>query len=264
MQTRMEHAHTVTLHEQPTRTQLNHIGAPETFRSESLETVALDISPSADLWSLGCVYSECATWVVAGYGKVREYRRRRGEELQAKHKRRMGELFHDDHHTLNIVASHHDAVARGCRNGDFITTKVLKDLVNHMILDNPDVRFNAKQLHHYSQRIVREAREEMNLMQPQSFNIRSWGEEDYSARHPDPPSVGDKTETKPEQQEILSRHGEKIPSLTYEKPFMSLLDALDWKRGHDPRRFPLLTGQLGEMLDHNDHVCSPFVLRDDS
>ena len=48
-------------------------GAPETYRSRDLEKSHLQVRQAVDIWSMGCIFSEVATWVTEGYSIVREY-----------------------------------------------------------------------------------------------------------------------------------------------------------------------------------------------
>ncbi|KAK7911645.1 Protein kinase domain-containing protein [Apiospora marii] len=94
-----------------------------------------------DIWSLGCVFSVVATWVVLGADGVTQY----GKVRQKAQKRRTGianDNFHDDQQVLPEVKAWHRYLRVAARRTDTITSKVL-DLVDNYMLVGADIRRTA-------------------------------------------------------------------------------------------------------------------------
>ncbi|PVH68936.1 hypothetical protein DL98DRAFT_627424 [Cadophora sp. DSE1049] len=106
-----------------------------------------------DIWSLGCVLSEAATWIVLGTPGVEQFSRLRSEALnelctaqerqkvesQAIHHEnipRRGDYFHDGRNVLKVVTSWHRHLRSSLRRSDTITSKIL-DLVDKDLLPPP-------------------------------------------------------------------------------------------------------------------------------
>ena len=120
------------------------LGAPETRRANvKIEKSRLKIRQDVDIWSMGCVYSEVATWVDQGWNKVAEYRRRRSEEMKEK-TNRSEDSFHDGLAVLEAVVQIHHDIVQNHRRNDFITPNVVNGLVKEMLLvrtTRPDARY---------------------------------------------------------------------------------------------------------------------------
>ena len=108
-------------------------GAPETFRFDGSEEITLRVGQGVDIWSLGCIFSEVATWMNYDWQVVEEYRRRRGEEAREKLGKGCGDIFHDSSNILDAVRTSHDTVIDQKRPQDPITDKILKRLVPRML-----------------------------------------------------------------------------------------------------------------------------------
>ena len=132
------------------------VGAPETQRANSkIEQCKLKIRQDVDIWSMGCVYSEVATWVDQGWNKVVEYRRRRAEEMKQK-KGRKQDSFHDGHSILDAVRQIHHDIVHNRRMNDYVTPEVVTQLINEMLLVKAS-RPDAKYLYDKSKRILDDA-----------------------------------------------------------------------------------------------------------
>ena len=141
----------------------NRIGAPEAHRmSENFSNLPLEVKRSVDIWSLGCVFSEVATWIGHGKSKVEEYRAQREKEVERKLGAGHGDLFHDGRGPLDVVIEIHRSIKLNGRTRDFITTKVLDGLVTDM-LQQEKYRPTAMQLSGKAERLIKEAREELNM-----------------------------------------------------------------------------------------------------
>lgn len=109
-----------------------------------------------DSWSLGCVFSEVAAWVVHGREGLEDYRQRRQDETQQLDDFRDGKAFHDGEAMLQCVGKMHNKVLQNKRFSDNVTGPVIETMITEM-LDESEGRPNAKQLWAKSQRILRAA-----------------------------------------------------------------------------------------------------------
>lgn len=142
-------------------------GAPECYRADcTVEKTRLSVNFSVDMWSLGCVFSEAAVWVVRGKYGLSEYRRRRGMETARIPGFRDGDCFHDGQRVLAIVTKTHRDLADEIRFCDHVTGATV-EMVTKEMLGVPDTRLPAKYLIHPTQRILRNA--ETKLRRPASF-----------------------------------------------------------------------------------------------
>jgi len=135
-------------------------GAPERHpgRRESLSAVPQTI----DTWSLGCVFSIAATWVVLGYEGIRQFSRLRekaimkigpttganeksvGQEKSAIATDDMGDYFHDSQCVLNDVLDWHEMLRHSLRHTDTITKRVLDLVDQKMLVDDASRRLSAE------------------------------------------------------------------------------------------------------------------------
>jgi hypothetical protein len=114
----------------------------------------------ADIWSLGCIYSEVAVWVVRGQDGLEEYRKRRQDETKQIHNFKDGGCFHDGQKVLQSVDRVHEEVFDNVRISDHVTKSVVKKMIADM-LDEVDIRPNTMQLWKRSQRILRDAEKDL-------------------------------------------------------------------------------------------------------
>ncbi|KAL8851616.1 MAG: hypothetical protein Q9221_003453 [Calogaya cf. arnoldii] len=124
------------------------------------ERCHLQVPQSADIWSLGCVTSEVATWVTEGCPKLFEYRRRRQQEIAQKSGlSSTGEdRFHHVSGVLDTVKAIHAGIERNIRRSDFITPYVVEKLVKAMVRPHPQHRGAAKFLLESATEILEDAR----------------------------------------------------------------------------------------------------------
>ncbi|KAL9632109.1 MAG: hypothetical protein Q9164_005519, partial [Protoblastenia rupestris] len=137
--------------------------APETYGSDlARESWPLSVKQGLDIWSLGCVFSEVATWVVHGWKQVSEYRRRRQAEVKDKLDPTGKHLFHDGSSVLKTVLEVHDFIMESSRIRDPITVTLLEGLVHDML--QPNSRPYAKLVYEKSKRLIRSARRELDVL----------------------------------------------------------------------------------------------------
>ena len=148
--------HLVTLPLLTTRT-----GAPEAHRVRDPKNFfRLEVKQSVDIWSMGCVFSEVATWVCHGWKRVLEYRKRRQAELKELDFE-CGDFFHNGHSVLNAVSDIHKSIKPSLRRDDNVTAKVLERLVDDMLLY--ESRPNAKFFYEKSEKIIQEAKSHLKV-----------------------------------------------------------------------------------------------------
>lgn len=108
------------------------------------------IMRSADIWSLGCVYSIAATWVVLGGEGVAKYTAYRINAFQEASSqsgsiRITGDFFHDSSKVLDAVIQWHRFLREHVRKSDSITGQVL-DMIDEMMFVKWEDRCSAKEI----------------------------------------------------------------------------------------------------------------------
>lgn len=112
---------------------------------------------NVEIWSIGCILSEVATWITEGVPKVLEYRRRRALEVHGKSARHE-ELFFHDYKVLEAVKQMHEEIKQNSRSTDRITDAVIQRLVKAMMITDHHARAPAKHFLDQSRQILDEAR----------------------------------------------------------------------------------------------------------
>jgi hypothetical protein len=104
---------------------------------------------NVDIWSLGCVFSEAATWLAYGHRGVEKYRQLRSDELK-----RLGrgddDCFHDGEKVLDSVQEHLKNLRDWSTRTDPLTSHIL-DVVGSMLLESskrPDANSVQSKLEH--------------------------------------------------------------------------------------------------------------------
>src|SRR6266487_1311765 len=123
-----------------------HPGAPECYRFDrSLEDMRIDVRQNVDIWSLGCVLSEVAVWVVGGPAYLQSYRQERKQETDKIPGFRDGDCFHNGEEVLSSVTAKHCKLPGSIRRGDYITEPILQHL-DRSVLIGGEGRLDARQL----------------------------------------------------------------------------------------------------------------------
>jgi hypothetical protein len=125
-----------------------------------MERRALAVKQAVDIWSLGCVLSEVAVWLVHDKNRLETYRQQRQDETKQLYDFRDGGAFHDSEKVLQSVGSMHDEVCTNVRNSDYVTRFVIERMVAEM-LDVVDARPNTRQLWFKAQKALRDAEREL-------------------------------------------------------------------------------------------------------
>ncbi len=109
--------------------------APEKFTYRSERLVEPKVTQGSDIWSLGCVFSVAATYVVLGKEGVKQYRLLRQSAIGYLGIG-VGDPFHDKEKVLEAVTHWHKYLRSTIRKDDFYTAKIL-DLVDNRMLIIP-------------------------------------------------------------------------------------------------------------------------------
>lgn len=119
--------------------------APECYVREfvdHLTNTTTKVTWQADVWSLGCLYSEAAIWLADGYKGVFDYRKERESQLQRIHFKG-GDSFHDGIKVLNVILDNHRDIEDRLRTSDYITKDVLDTMVEEMLWEEDRPTANA-------------------------------------------------------------------------------------------------------------------------
>lgn len=131
------------------------------------------VDQSVDIWSLGCIYSVVATWVIHGWEAVDEYVEMRRRAIEAELGITDNDCFHDGRRVLPQIRKHHKSIGKDVRGGDKISAKVVNELSNKMLVER-NARPTGRQLTVWSDQIIEPAKEKMStkrnsqLKQPRS------------------------------------------------------------------------------------------------
>jgi hypothetical protein len=134
------------------------LGAPECYPRKGSQ---VPVPRTIDIWSLGCVFSIAATWVVLGYQGIRQYNwirkraikkiieERASRSTSEEHTVELGEgdYFHDGREVLQDVLHWHNHLRNALRRTDTITSQVLDIVDESMLRGNSKDRIEAKALY---------------------------------------------------------------------------------------------------------------------
>lgn len=112
------------------------------------------VSQTIDTWSLGCVFSIAATWVVLGHEGVRQFTELRQRAInkiieQAGHpnvNRHTLNFFHNFEEVLPEVKSWHEYLRSVLRKSDIVTSSVLDLVDKEMFVGDASCRIKAADL----------------------------------------------------------------------------------------------------------------------
>jgi hypothetical protein len=156
---------------------LTLVGAPERHKGTS-DTLS---AQTIDTWSLGCVFSMAATWVVLGKDGIKQYNQLRKKairkivEKQSKQigledsaKLTLGDYFHNRVKVLDDVLHWHDLLRNAVRRSDNITSRVIDLVDNKMLLAEAEERVTAKVLCTELESILEATQQEAGMQLPDS------------------------------------------------------------------------------------------------
>jgi hypothetical protein len=125
-----------------------------------MERSSLVVKQTVDIWSLGCVLSEVAVWLVHDKDRLETYRKERHDETNQLYDFKDGRAFHDSEKVLQSVGCMHEEVFENVRKSDHVTRSVVKKMINEM-LDEVDGRPNTKQLWFKARNILKDAEKKL-------------------------------------------------------------------------------------------------------
>ena len=171
------------------------LGAPECCRfTDSIEAYSLQIKQDVDVWSIGCVLSEAAIWVVGGFCSLQEYRRRRKMETESIPLLKDCDCFHNGENPLAVVLDLHRTLPYECRTSDYVTAVALSKIIKETLVAS-EARPTARFLYQRSQQILESAETKLgkSIGNRSSLGIHSrQGSRDVTYDRPKtPPQVPD-------------------------------------------------------------------------
>lgn len=117
-----------------------------------------DISPKFDIWSLGCVLSEFAVYVVHNWDGVIAYRDERKSETSKINNHKDIGCFHDTRSVLKSVSRRHSRLLPNeVRKLDFVTVPIIEKMIRPM-LTPLNLRQDATHFLRVSQDLLAESR----------------------------------------------------------------------------------------------------------
>ncbi|CAJ2508546.1 Uu.00g135720.m01.CDS01 [Anthostomella pinea] len=107
--------------------------APEKLTYSPDRPTEPEVTQGSDIWSLGCVFSVAATYVVLGKEGVKQYRLLRQKAIENLGFG-IGDPFHDKEKVLSVVTDWHQYLRATVRKYDCFTAKVLDIVDGHMLI----------------------------------------------------------------------------------------------------------------------------------
>ncbi|KAH7400296.1 hypothetical protein BKA64DRAFT_642452 [Cadophora sp. MPI-SDFR-AT-0126] len=142
--------------------ELSDYDSPDTYmeygHAAGRQEQAFRITSSADIWSLGCIYSEAAIWIADGRAGLTEYRRQRQKEANLASP---ASPFHDGTQVLQSVLAAHADIEERLRRSDNITKNVLDAMVQEMLWEED--RPSAKALLRKADVLLTKARQKSGI-----------------------------------------------------------------------------------------------------
>lgn len=110
-------------------------GAPECYRADDASKRSIiNVTPTVDVWSMGCILSEAATWLVhTGYPGLGAYRQSRIEETEKLPSFSDIGCFHNGTEALDCVNRHHDDLKKHVRTTIDPITGPIVDMIDEML-----------------------------------------------------------------------------------------------------------------------------------
>ena len=111
-----------------------YVGAPECYRHDTINAATRrQVTPKVDVWSLGCVLSEAAVWLVLGPKVLQQYR-----DLRKLNTKEYGikdsDCFHNGEVILGCVEEYLRKLPSCLQRCDIITEPVLTMIKDHMLI----------------------------------------------------------------------------------------------------------------------------------
>jgi serine/threonine protein kinase len=124
------------------------VAAPEIVSDE------LSISQSVDIWSLGCVFLEAATWILRGPQELKRFQLLRSRAITflsqhhkaAYHHDGTRTEFHNGRDVLSVISNHFKKLNSFQEKKNNITAEVLKLIEQNMLVADSRQRWSSAQL----------------------------------------------------------------------------------------------------------------------
>lgn len=135
--------------------------APEAARlNEFILRTNLMVTQKIDVWSMGCLFSEAATWMMSSFEGVKAYRTKRCLATEAMAHVEAKQCFHDNKRILPVVKQHHSLIRTELdRRGDPLTPKVVEKLVEAMLRSSANNRETALGAYNIADKVICKASE---------------------------------------------------------------------------------------------------------
>ncbi|GAW17183.1 hypothetical protein ANO14919_066360 [Xylariales sp. No.14919] len=130
--------------------------APEKFTYRPERPIEPEVTQGSDIWSLGCVFSIAATYVVLGKEGVKQYRLLRQSAIESLGIG-IGDPFHNKEQVLTDVTDWHKYLRNTIRKDDCYTAKVLDLVDRHMLIIPGEQRITGATLSEELRHIDEEA-----------------------------------------------------------------------------------------------------------
>lgn len=135
-------------------------GAPECYiySHQAKHDRDTNISQSIDIWSLGCVFSLTATWMICGNQGLETFEKQRESAIKKIVEGswplphpipvdlELGDYFHNGQEMLDAVKDWHQHLRAVGKNSDRITSRVLDLVDDHMMKGKPAERIPAQEV----------------------------------------------------------------------------------------------------------------------
>jgi len=174
----------------------SHPGPPEP-NIYTIFNLTLESFQKFDLWSVGCVLSEAATWVVLGYSGISKFstlRRRVLDKICTEREKkepevqsnisvnipRRGDYFHDATDVLAIVTSWHRFLRSSVRRSDTISSKVLDIVDQGLLVSDIKGRLHATTLYVQLKQCIEKGGIEASLLPDNDTEIEEFLREEES------------------------------------------------------------------------------------
>jgi hypothetical protein len=127
---------------------------------------------SIDIWSLGCVFSVAASWIVLGSQGILQFTEVREmaiSNLPAQSEEPGGDYFHDGTNVLPGVLQWHEYLRNACRKSDPVTSEVLQLVDQKMLRAKGNERIDAADLWNELQRILAKGQSSKSFALPEGL-----------------------------------------------------------------------------------------------
>ena len=235
------------------------LGSPETQRGWYLQRCKLKVKQGVDIWSVGCVLSEVATWINHDWSRVEEYRRRRRNDMRENTGNpTAGDSFHDGFDLLSSVKQTHEELVENCRRNDDVTPRIVSEMIQKMLhigRDKPE----ASYFFNKSEEIINRAERLLaSRDQEQTASTNVGVRTNNILRQPTPLPPNPRPHT-PVASDPQSRHPVSQKRQSKQPPYMSVADGLGHKFSMSGSRRQFPDQHLFENLNGRDHVSHVLI-----